>query len=444
VSPRKTKQPEKSEKAEKLEKSEAPSESSIRNSPATRALHFLLGKVTAGEATLLEAAVPSTIELQTDSLLTKTDIDRDITEKQEISDNINLFDIAPSEKQQNLASSIGASSIGASSESQLRESHATQLTQSQLTQSQLTQSQLLASYQQNQPTEVSSEQLTINWRAVEHTRVPQIVFDEILPSLPPLAQLPYLQLLRLTLGFQRASCHISLETWATRCNQSLASIKRHALLLQQRGLLVKDSVVFGGTGRGSYFRPIIPGILNDNLSSENNIKNHKTRKSQLTQSQLLASQLTQSQLTASYMKSDHDDDHEIKEDHHHERDVMMMYKKITGNEITRADAIAYQKVSHIPTQQLLEQIYQISQRTAEPIGSFAYFVTAIEKAQKAAENPQTRAAQKRSLEKVVSRIRQGQIGSRTTLSDLIEEIKQACLRDNVTYNNDLINEILGV
>jgi uncharacterized protein YjbI with pentapeptide repeats/ribosomal protein L20 len=368
-----------------------------------------------------------------------------------------------------------ASSILDSSESQLTQTffNNEKLTQSQLTQSQLPLSQLSLSQLEKIPlfpeatpktpipeleeqvieiplpsrsTPLGKRQastISVNWRTVEHTRIPQVVFDEILPQLPPMAQTPYLQLLRLTLGFQRDSCHISLEAWATRCNQSLASIKRQALFLQQRGLLKKESVVFGGTARGSYFCPVIPGILNDDSIKEaplTSLEKNKDKQSQLTQSQLSSSQLTQSQLTQSYMK-DHDHDLRNKIDHH-EKQVMMTYQELTGNRPTLADLSSYRKISYLGADEILANMQQIYDRSSEPIGSFAYFAKALVKASQ--EQYRNRNTQKRNLEKIIERIRQSRIGGRASVSDLIEEIKRACVRDNVNYNNDLVNEILGI
>jgi hypothetical protein len=84
----------------------------------------------------------------------------------------------------------------------------------------------------------------------------------------------------------------------------------------------------------------------------------------------------------------------------------------------------------------------IYERSIEPIGSFAYFTKAVLKATQ--EHQQTRAAHKRNLEKIIGRIRANRAGARATLADLIEDIKRACARDNVIYNNDLVNEILGL
>ena len=121
---------------------------------------------------------------------------------------------------------------------------------------------------------------------------------------------------------------------------------------------------------------------------------------------------------------------------------MTIYEELTGNRPTTADLTAYRKISFLDAETIEMHMRQIFERSIEPIGSFAYFTKAILKATE--ENRQTRAAQKRSLERIVSRIRQNRTGARATLADLIEDIKRACARDNVVYNNDLVNEILGL
>jgi hypothetical protein len=390
-------------------------ESTIRNSPATRALHFLLGKQNENEPEQSSVLNPPVSTEDRSSISNEIKIDHS-------------------------SGSIGAGSIEAGSDSRLRNDFKdeSELSVSQLQQSQLHSSRLSESQQETvklKHNHFEASPFNVNWRAVEHTRIPQVVFDEILPQLPPMAQMPYLQLLRLTLGFQRANCHISLESWASRCNQSLASIKRQAALLQQRGLLRKESVVFGGVARGSYFRPIIPGILNDDR-----IEVEKKRTSRLTESRLSASQLRKSQLSDGYMKRDHED-HGNETDHHQSR-VMTIYEQLTGNLVTGADLSAYRKIAHLDADTIEMHMRQIYERSVEQIGSFAYFTKAVLKATE--ENQRTRAAQKRNLERIISRIRQNRTGARATLADLIEDIKRACARDNITYNNDLVNEILGL
>lgn len=388
MSQKKKKPLERSEKAD-ISTEDAP----IRSTPISRALDFLLNK-------------------QQD-----TPTDPEIAPQIEATSQI-----------EDRSGSNRAGSIRASSDSQLtqKDPENERLTESKLPESQLRQSQL--SVNPSLSTGVS-EGLSISWRAVEHTRIPQVVFDEILPTLAPMAQTPYLQLLRLTLGFQRANCHISLESWAARCNQSLASIKRQAQVLQQRGLLHKENVVFGGVARGSYYRPVIPGILND--------PNVPDKLTKLRQSQLSVSQHPKSQLPESHMKDDQID-HGNKD--HHEKEVMRIYRELTGNEPTRADLAAYRKIAHIGLEVIEVQMRQIYERSSERIGSFAYFTKGLLTAMQ--EGARTRAQQKKNLELIIERIRSNRTGGTTKLADLIEDIKRACARENVAYSTDLVNEIL--
>lgn len=489
MSQKKTKPRAKSAKAEDNTKTDASSEATIRNTPATRALRFLLGKEPYSDELAQEGSFVDDLN----DLNDLNDLDQSPTElisspisaainptpqliEAQKNDPASISDQRSSLENTTIASTQRASSIIDSSQSRLTKtlSQNDKLTESQLPQSRLTESQLLASQLEKsislpelktqpnlleeseqiidiplpqRPTPLGKTEaspININWRSVEHSRIPQVVFDEILPQLPPMTHTPYLQLLRLTLGFQRNSCHISLEAWAARCNQSLASIKRQAVILQQRGLLKKESVVFGGSARGSYFCPVIPGILNDEEAINNTNKIaldvSKNNSSQLTQSQLSTSQLTQSQLTSSYMK-DHDHDLRNKKDHL-EKQVMMIYQELTGNRPTLADLTAYRKIAHLGQENILVYMKQIFERSLDPIGSFAYFAKAIDKATQ--EQQHTRASQRRKLERIVEQVRQSRVGGRALLSDLLESIKQACVRDNVTYNNDLVNEILGV
>lgn len=453
MSPKKLKPP------ENLERGEAP----IRNAPVITALHFLLGKDTSRPMPVNDPAPTNKEQANKEQTskapATKEQFDEDkssAVENQRSADLAKQADLNSINASIEIEDQLGSQRAGSlrdSSVSQLNKINpgVTQLSLSQPQYSQLVESQLSSSLEEpiyapiellsqsnyeDAPKKAASHSISLNWRTIEHTRIPQVVFDEILPSLPPMAQLPYLQLLRLTLGFQRPSCHISLEVWASRCNQSLASIKRQAQVLQQKGLLKKDNVIYGGVGRGSYFRPVIPGIFNDDQAT---IKENSS--SQLTESRLSSTRLKQSQPELSYMKRDHED-HEKRNDHHESR-VMMVYQQMTRNRITAQDRNEYQKIAHLDEETIIGQMQQIYERSAKPIGSFAYFARAIEKATN--DYQRTRAAQKRNLERIIERVRQNKTGTtRASIGELIDEIKRACIRDNVIYNNDLVNEILGI
>ena len=325
------------------------------------------------------------------------------------------------------AGSKRASSKRASSMSQLNMSQLTesQLNMSQLNMSQLTESQLSMSQ--------LDESLSINWRSIEHTRIPQVVFDEVLPTLPVAAQALYVQLLRLTLGFQRRMCHVSLDVLKYRCNQSLASVKRHLELLIRRGLVRKVAVRYGGRDRGTYLMPVIPGVLGEAESS-----------------QLTMSQLNMSQLTMSHKKYD-DDDFEIK--HHHQkaddddsphlRKVKEIYTQLTGNAWTAADTRAYREngIEQYGLEHVEAVMAAVAERAPERINSFAYFVREIA----AAARPESRGARKRRLERIVRRVQQLHVGAANYgLADLVEDVKRACAREGVPFDTDLFNEIIGL
>ena len=350
------------------------------------------------------------------------------------------------------AGSKRASSKRASSMSQLNMSQLTesQLNMSQLNMSQLTESQLSMSQ--------LDESLSINWRSIEHTRIPQVVFDEVLPTLPVAAQALYVQLLRLTLGFQRRMCHVSLDVLKYRCNQSLASVKRHLELLIRRGLVRKVAVRYGGRDRGTYLMPVIPGVLGEAESSQltmsqlnmSQLTESQLSTSQLTESQLTMSQLNMSQLTMSHKKYD-DDDFEIK--HHHQkaddddsphlRKVKEIYTQLTGNAWTAADTRAYREngIEQYGLEHVEAVMAAVAERAPERINSFAYFVREIA----AAARPESRGARKRRLERIVRRVQQLHVGAANYgLADLVEDVKRACAREGVPFDTDLFNEIIGL
>jgi hypothetical protein len=49
---------------------------------------------------------------------------------------------------------------------------------------------------------------------------------------------------------------------------------------------------------------------------------------------------------------------------------------------------------------------------------------------------------KKFIEKIVDRVRNSLIGSTYSMSDFVYKVKELCLRENVAFDNDLLDEFL--
>jgi DNA-binding Lrp family transcriptional regulator len=67
--------------------------------------------------------------------------------------------------------------------------------------------------------------------------IPNDIFDSILPTLKPVEQLVLLRLYRLSRGFQRARCTVSIGTLAKRCSIGTTAARNATFELERRGFI---------------------------------------------------------------------------------------------------------------------------------------------------------------------------------------------------------------
>src|SRR6185503_13140659 len=92
------------------------------------------------------------------------------------------------------------------------------------------------------------------------------VLDDVVQTLPPKAQLVYIQLCRLSYGNKRNYCRVSNPGLARRTNQGVTIVKEAVRHLTQRGLVEVVSYEFSGGERGTtYFVPLPPGTPPDSV-----------------------------------------------------------------------------------------------------------------------------------------------------------------------------------
>jgi hypothetical protein len=139
----------------------------------------------------------------------------------------------------------------------------------------------------------------------------------------------------------------------------------------------------------------------------------------------------------------HDDDDSIKNDNHLHQ-VRGLYTQLSGKKWTKRDDDDYRKVSILPLETILPIMRTVHQRAGAPIGSFAFFVTSIQK-ELAGGGEQGRAALRKKYEKFVGEIRGLHVGDGNyRVSDLIHDLKTRCVRDGVSWDDDIANEVCGV
>ena len=94
----------------------------------------------------------------------------------------------------------------------------------------------------------------------------------------------------------------------------------------------------------------------------------------------------------------------------------------------------------IPAEKIVSTLKTIANRTPAKINSFRHFVSELIRT----DNPRSRAWRKKQLERIVRRIRDNAVGSDDySTGDFLEDVKRACAREGVPFDNDLYNELAG-
>jgi hypothetical protein len=92
-----------------------------------------------------------------------------------------------------------------------------------------------------------------------HLRLPNQVTDYLLPMLDPFEQATYIQLYRLSWGFNKPSCYISLPKLSERTKIPVSTLKKVIARLQTKGLIEKVSMTIGyGKEQGIEYRVLAP------------------------------------------------------------------------------------------------------------------------------------------------------------------------------------------
>ncbi|MBM3790761.1 MAG: hypothetical protein FJW35_10505 [Acidobacteria bacterium] len=298
-------------------------------------------------------------------------------------------------------------------------------------------------------------------------RVPNTLNFSLFPTLEPFAKAVYYQLFLLSHGFRKDTCLVGLAKLAKSVLMSQRKVQSTIVYLEKRGLIEKVESKLGGSARGNLYRVALPGACTARdaavapgatLAGDATMAPHAT----LVKGATVA--------RGANNKEKYDDDYK---DNHHQRaevsDPMVIpvenhsraaaqreksesasrhfvlvrdaYEKATGNRWKKSDSEAYEAngLRKLPAETIISAIEAVAQRTPAKINSFRYFVQELV----SLPEPGNRAWRKKQLEKTVRGVRDSSVGRADySPGDFVEDVKRACARDAVPFDNDIFNEVV--
>ncbi len=96
-----------------------------------------------------------------------------------------------------------------------------------------------------------------------HTRVANEIFDRVMPTLKPSAQLVLWRLLRLSIGFNSHTCFVTVGKLAEMCNLGKTVVRESLGYLEERGLIKRLNVEYGAKNaieKGITFQVKLPRL----------------------------------------------------------------------------------------------------------------------------------------------------------------------------------------
>jgi len=297
-------------------------------------------------------------------------------------------------------------------------------------------------------------------------RVPNTVNFGLFPTLDPFAKAIYYHLFLLSHGFKRDTCIIGLTKLAKALLMSQRKVQDTILYLEKRQLIKRVASILGGPLKGNVYQVIVPATVapSATVASGATLAGHST-------SAPAANVARQATLApGATNKSDDDDEIKIQSSSKsevavvdtsavenskrpctteeqqmrrgdHYESVRTAYSRITQNNWNSSDHESYVETAivSIPVEKVVSVMETVARRTPTKINSFRYFLKEI----LAVPDRHNRAWQKKQLEKIVRRIRDSAMGRRNYSGiDLVEDVKCACAREGVMFDNDLFNELV--
>jgi hypothetical protein len=284
-------------------------------------------------------------------------------------------------------------------------------------------------------------------------RVPNTINFRLFPTLDPFAKAVYYELFLLSHGFRRDTCVIGLAKLAQLVLISQRKVQNIIIYLERRGLVRRLQPVLGGPAKGIVYQVLIP---------VGDLAPHAT---------IAGSTTVAHDATVARRATNRDDD--LNKNHHQsgrqylaviadnenhkgaalprERKtpagsdfdlVRAAYEKTTENRWNQSDTEAYEKhrLDGTPATKIISVMEAVVRRTPAKINSFKYFIGEV----LAVPDRRNRAWQKKQLEKIVRRIRDSSVGRVGYSSiDFLEDVKCACAREGILFNDDIFNELVG-
>ena len=294
-------------------------------------------------------------------------------------------------------------------------------------------------------------------------RVPNTVSFSLFPTLDPFAKALYYQLFLLSYGFQRDTCIIGLAKLARSVLMSQRKVQDTILYLERRHLIKRVATVLGGPSKGNIYHVMLPATIapgatvtsDATMATSATSPSHATVARQSTSASVATKKLDddeskkQSSSNSQFTVADGPpvENHKGEKaqqsfNNQHFESVQAAYMRITGNNWNQADSESYEQnaIGKIPVEKVVSVMENVARRTAAKINSFRYFVKEI----LAAPDPRSRAWQKKQLERIARRVRDNAVG-RANYSgvDFVEDVKCACAREGVRFDNDLFNQWIG-
>ncbi len=289
----------------------------------------------------------------------------------------------------------------------------------------------------NSQVEETSSQNKLPLNSIPTYRVANFIDDEIIPTLSLAEQSVFRRLYRLAYGFNRNTTDsVSLSKIAEKCNMSVAGVKAALKTLQTKSLVkTTGENKFDPKGGNKY--EILVNLATEQPSyTEASYTEARLSNNQATQKP----GYTETRLPSGSINHDHDHD-DLKNTDHHQSEMMRIYQKITGNNWTKTDRAAYEKIKKIPLSIIEQAMLITAQRAATRPNSLNYFVKEI--LNLANPSKASKAQRKNILAKIIQRVRERSIGKEVSFSDFLEDVKREAIREGVFFDNDLFNEIVG-
>jgi hypothetical protein len=297
-------------------------------------------------------------------------------------------------------------------------------------------------------------------------RVPNTINFSLFPTLDPFAKAVYYQLFLLSHGFKRDTCIVGLAKIARSVLMSQRKVQDTITYLEKRGLIKRLRAILGGPSKGNVYRVLLPATStasgptvadSADVAGDADMASDATLAPQTTVVQRATNKYDDDNIkikSSSKGQKFRDDGNPV-ENHrcaaaprerkeNADRNFLLVqaaYEKATGNRWNKSDSEAYYQnsIENMPAAKIISVLESVARRTPTKINSFKYFVKEIA----ALSDPRHRSWQKKRLEKIVHRVRDNSVGRAGYFgADFVEDVKCACAREGVPFDNDTFNELI--